>query len=82
MCTYIHYSDINAVCTVIISYVVGPLPLIVMSGSGDLFNLSIYVAIVYSVPVLSSYVCDHAALLRMSANADFSIYPTQVFIVR
>jgi len=24
------------------------------------------------VPVLSSYVHDHAALLRMSANADFS----------
>jgi len=26
----------------------------------------------YYVPVLSSYVGDHAALLRMSANADFS----------
>ena len=26
----------------------------------------------YYMPVLSSYVCDHAALPRMSANADFS----------
>ena len=30
------------------------------------------VSILYYVPVLSSYVCDHAALPRMSANADFS----------
>jgi len=30
------------------------------------------VSILYYVPVLSSYVRDHAALPRMSANADFS----------
>ena len=30
------------------------------------------VFILYYVPVLSSYVRDHAALPRMSANADFS----------
>jgi len=32
-------------------------------------NKSLYI---YYVPVLSSYVRDHAALPRMSANADFS----------
>jgi len=32
-----------------------------------------YKSILYYVPVLSSYVCDPAALPRMSANADFSI---------
>ena len=33
----------------------------------------LYVSILYYVPVLCSYVGDHAALPRMSANADFSI---------
>ena len=32
----------------------------------------VYVSILYYVPVLSTYVRDHAALPRMSANADFS----------
>ena len=32
----------------------------------------LWVSILYYMPVLSSYVCDHAALRRMSANADFS----------
>jgi len=58
MCTYIHYSDINAVCTVIISYVVGPLPLMVMSGSGDLFNLCRYCL---AIPVLAQQECIEPA---------------------
>jgi len=36
------------------------------------FNSTALVSILYYVPVLSSYVGDHAALPRMSANADFS----------
>jgi len=35
-------------------------------------ELLISLYILYYLPVLSSYVRDHAALLRMSANADFS----------
>ena len=35
-------------------------------------NELLIVSILYYVPVLSSYVRDHAALPRMSANADFS----------
>ena len=30
------------------------------------------------VPLLSSYICDHAALPRMSANADFSYHQIEV----
>ena len=33
----------------------------------------LYISTLYYVPIVSSYVCDHAALPRMSANADFYI---------